>query len=123
MTGGIGEDPEVVATAVEAGGSQPDDLGLRLIEIVDPDIEVHLLGAARRPFGEHMIGCVLEGNPRPVGGIADDDPTGFVLDTLHAQQLLIEPGQRGGVGTIDDKPVPTSDHVVSLAARLTASVH
>ena len=58
-----------------------------------------------------------EGQARPVGRVADDDPVALVLHPLHAQQLLVERGQRVRVGAVDDDAVQLSDHLPPLEPK------
>lgn len=101
VTGRIGEYPERLAAA-KAPGAEREYLLLRLIEVADSDVEVHLLGKPGVwPRRGLEIRRELKGQPGPVRRVADHYPVLVVLHSLHAQDLLVEGGQPGRVWSID----------------------
>ena len=79
--------------------------------ILNHDVEVNLLGhGAVRPGGRAVAGRELERQAgRGVAG-GDNHPGVALVGNGLAQQPRVKPGQRGGVGTVEDHVMQASDH-------------
>src|SRR5262245_20852689 len=111
----VGEDPEPLAAAAQPAGTQLQGRLLASVKVLDENIEVHLLLDVRlRPGRRLEPRRPGERHPGTVRAVADDDEVAIVLDADHAQQLLVEGGQRIGVGAVDHDAVQSSDHAWML---------
>ena len=98
----IAEHPEAVSPARQLPRANRQRGHLGLIEVADPDVEVELLRMLRvMQLRRPQVGCPLEGHAWPVRRVSDHHPVALILDSLHAQQFLIEARQRGGLGAGD----------------------
>ena len=79
--------------------------------ILDHDVEVNLLGdGGVRPGRRAVAGCELERQAgRGVAG-GDNHPVIALVGNGLSQQPRVKPGQRRGVGTVEDHMVQASDH-------------
>jgi hypothetical protein len=81
------------------------------VDIIDHDVEVDLLGnARRRPGRRNMVRSQLKGHARR--SFASSDDAEVVASVRHrvSQQQGIELRQHGGVTAIKDDVVETPDH-------------
>lgn len=86
-------------------------LGLGFVEVIDTDVDMHLLGMVGiGPARRSQIMHSLERHTRPIRSVTDDDPSRVLLHALHPQQLFVEGGQRRGIGTVDHEAVSAFDH-------------
>ena len=95
-------DPESGTATGEPHGTESEGLLLRFIEVGHGDIKMHLLRRPGvRPARRLKIGGQLEGQPRPVGGVTDDDPVVVVLDPFEAEEFLVERREPARVRRVD----------------------
>lgn len=102
MAGRIEEDSEVRAgLMIVLDGAESQHLGLRGIQVVDDQVEVHLLRSTLSwPVRRHEVVDSLE--RQAVGPIADVSPPirGF---QLPPQNTRVEGGELNGIRTVDDE--------------------
>ena len=103
MAGGVEEDPECGAGLVLVlGGTELDDSGLGSVEVVDHDVDVHLLGhLLAGPVGSSVALDPLEADALVAVGGPDLGPTGVGADG-PAEELTVELGRLGRIGAVED---------------------
>jgi hypothetical protein len=99
----VEEDPEPRARLVVVlRRTEGDDRLLAGVEVVDDDVEVHLLGhVLARPVGRGVGVHALEGEAVPVVG-ADVGPVGRALH-LPVQHRAVEGREGDGIGAVEDE--------------------
>ena len=91
MTCRIGEDAESLAASVQSNGSHLQHLVGGHVQIIDSDVEMHLLRrVAGRPARRTQSWRPLKRNARSIGRIADDHEVRSVLYPDHAEKFLVE---------------------------------
>lgn len=103
MAGGVEEDPEAgPGLVVMLGRAQREDGGLRGVEVVDRDIDVHLLGHVLPwPAGSGEILDPLEADGVAIVGA--HGPPVAVARHLPVKEGAVELRQRLGLGAVKDK--------------------
>ena len=116
MSSGVEEDPEGRARLMAVlGRAQLEDGRLGNIEVVDIDIDVHLLGRfLPRPLRSRIPVDLLEGDGVAIVG-ADGPPVGVALLHLPVKEGAVELRQRFGVGAVeDDNGVASDSHGLTV---------
>src|SRR5262245_5954335 len=91
--------------------AESHDGALRGVHIVDPDVEMELLGVLGIwPARRYPCPDALEGELTGAGLDADDDPVLVVLVDTHAEHLGVERGQRPRIRTIDHRLFQPTNH-------------
>lgn len=103
----VEEDPEAAAVArlmLVSGGAHPHHDGLGAVQIVDLDVQVHLLGhLLPRPLRCTVAGDLLEGDAVSLTA-ADIGPCAVLVDVnLPPEQLPVEPGEHTRIRTVHDE--------------------
>ena len=96
MPDGIGVDTEAdgLVGPVQERAPEAEDLPFGVVEIVDEDVEVQLLGRfTRGPVGSAEPIRALQRERRLTAVHREGHPFGAVLDPLRAEQCLVEPLQ------------------------------
>ena len=111
VAGRVGVD----VVAAEGPGPERDDRGIGRLEVVDHDVEMHLLGyvglgPARRAMVDHQ----LEGETGGLLVAGDHDEVRGAVGHRQTEQLRPEPGQRLRIRAVDDEVVQAADHVGSV---------
>jgi hypothetical protein len=107
VTGGVCVD----VLAVEFDRAERQDAGTGGSHVLDHDVEMELLRYGRVwPGGRLMAGRELECQPGRLLAAGDHDPVVTAVGDGQSQQLGVERGERGGVGTIENYMMQTSDH-------------
>jgi hypothetical protein len=122
MACGVGVDAPAAGgvTGVENRGTESEDLLLGLVEVLDADVEVELLGAVgirplRRPMavnaleGEHHAGLEVEGRP-----VVVERPPGIGPVDRATEERPVEPGELQGVRTVQHHALQVADHASSF---------
>ena len=115
---GVGEDPESrFVFTQDTGGTQGEQVPLRLVGVADADVQVHLLGVRRvGPARRNPGGSALEGQLPQAGPGTNDHPAANVLIDAHPQHLAVEPGKSARVGAVDHCLFEVSDHTETMSA-------
>lgn len=110
MTGRVQEHPEAGTRLVLGlSGAQLDRDALTTVEILDHQVQVHLLGNRLiGPAGLPVILNLLEGDAIPAALGADLGPVTVHLD-LPTEQRAVEGGKSLGVGTVNDETWKSCD--------------
>lgn len=121
----IREDPPTpfAAALVEQGGAPVEDVLLSAFEVLDPQVQVELLGLGGvRPPWWSMVLHPLEGEHEPVGvkgrpAVAERPPR---IRPVHlaAEERPVEPGQPDDVGTVQHHTLELGDHEASVSQHL-----
>lgn len=105
VSGRIGEH----SVAVESHGAESKDSGPRGADVLDHDVEVHLLRDGRaRPRRRTMIGGELECELGCRVVLCDDDEIVAVVGDRLAQQRGVEPCESSEIGAVKDAMVQPS---------------
>jgi hypothetical protein len=90
-------------------------------EIVDPQVEVDLLGrCAVGPVGRHVVRCVLHADPRLT---VDDDPVKAVRRIDFAAEYPSPEGALGGdVGSVEDDHLVPDPHPATVPRPVAAAL-
>lgn len=108
-----------------AARAEIDDRLLGAADVVNPDVQVKLLGMTwvrplrRKPF-RYSLEYELSIPPCPSDN--DEGPVFMVLVDLHAQHLAIEPCESARVGAVDDWLLKASDHARIVLRTKSANV-
>jgi hypothetical protein len=115
--GGVGEDPEArFVSTRDTGGTQGEQVPLRLVGITDADVQVHLLRIRRvGPAWRNPAGSALEGQLPQARPGTDDHPAADVFVDAHPQHLAVELGKSTRVGAVDHSLFEASDHTESMS--------
>jgi hypothetical protein len=118
MAGGVEEDPERVAGLVLVlHGAQGDDSSFTLVEVIDVDVEVHLLGRALPgPLRSPIPLDTLERDRRSLVGMLDVGPAAVVVDVDRpVEEGTVEAGEFAGIRAVDRDDGEAGDgHVRTL---------
>src|SRR5688500_1687464 len=122
MSGGIEVDAELVALRLTglnlvSGRAERQHLCLDGLDVVDREVEVHLLWPlARRPRGRHEVDSLLE---RHAPALDDERHPVVIVDRdLSAEEPAVERSERTRLGTVEDNGAKASQrfgHARSLA--------
>ena len=124
MSDGIGVNPEAygLVRPVQERAPKAQDLPFGVVEIVDEDVEVHLLGRfTRGPVGSSKPIRALQRKRRVATVYRESHPFRAVLDPLRAQQRLVEPCKSTRFRAVDDNPGEPSDHARNSRLEMTLS--
>lgn len=112
MADRVGEDPEAgLAFAREPACAEREDGAFGGVYVLDPDVQMQLLGVlrvrpSRRDPGRRTLKC-----QRAVTRLAaDDHPVAAVLVDLHPQHLRVERRKRSRVRAVQHRLLQPSDH-------------
>lgn len=106
------EFPLPTTSTPEAAGTEGGDRPLANVEVLDPNVEVHLLRCRIAwPVGGDIAWATLECHARPVRRVADYHPVGLVLNSHHAKQHLVEACELGRFRTVDHETMPSPNFI------------
>ena len=113
MPGQVEED---ILARVGASTAQQFDCRTRRNQIVDHDVEVHLLRNPRIGPGRcQVLRSQLKGQPRRGLVVGDHDPVLRPVGDRKPEKLRIELRKAGGVRGVDDDVVHSTEHPPSVA--------
>lgn len=119
----VAEDPKVLLRLMllqrRAQGASPFGLRLQVIDL-QVQVRLHLLSArALRPRRRSVIGLQLEAETGAfLVWSLQTNPFRLSIDFLPAEQGPVEVGQRGRIGSTENKGTERCSHVSSLAPTL-----
>ncbi|GAA3035728.1 hypothetical protein GCM10020229_53890 [Kitasatospora albolonga] len=110
VAGRVEQHPDVgLWLVVRQGGAEGEGLGHRVLQVPHLEVEVHhraLRALARGPDRGPVAVRLLEDQEGALGRGGDHGGAGFLVAEVPAQQVDVEPCQRGGVGGLDRRAPP-----------------